>query len=79
MTFQSQLSDSGIEGSDGLRADDGKLKAQSILVKKPGMFHCKIRVPISSSSRKRQRVLIDKFLNRNLTVCCLRNRAKGFM
>ena len=75
MTFQSQLSDSvvdrgmdsGIEASDGLRVDDGKLRAQSILVKKTGMFHCKTRVPISSSSRKRQRVLIDKYLNRNLT------------
>ena len=26
--------DSGIEASDGLRVDDGKLRAQSILVKK---------------------------------------------
>ena len=44
MTFQSQLSDSvvdrgmdsGIEASDGLHVDDGKLRAQSILIKKVG-------------------------------------------
>lgn len=61
MTFQSQLSDSvvdkgmdsGIEASDGLRVDDSKLRVQSILVL---IFHCKTRVPISSRSRKRQRV-----------------------
>ena len=62
--------DSGIEARDGLRFDDGKLRAQSVLIKK---------------RRKRQRVLIDKYLNRNLTVFfivffyCLRNCAKGFM
>lgn len=54
LTFQSQLSDSvvdrgmdsGIEGSDGLRVDDGKLKAQSILVKKnPACFTVKLEYP----------------------------------
>ena len=46
LTFQSQLSESGIEASDGLRVDDGKLKAQSILVKqKPAFFTVKLECP----------------------------------
>ena len=38
--------DSGIEASDGLRVDDGKLRAQSILVKKkPACSTVKLEYP----------------------------------